>query len=135
MERSTALELLAECRIVLLATVRADGAPHLVPICFALDGETLVSAIDHKPKRSAAPRRLANIAAEPRVSLLADAWDEDWSRLWWVRADGRARLAEPGSDGHARADRLLRARYGQYRDAPPFGTAIAIAIERYTAWP
>jgi PPOX class probable F420-dependent enzyme len=105
-----------------------------VPICFAIDGDTLYSAVDHKPKRSRALQRLANIAAEPRVSMLADAWDEDWARLWWVRADGRARLAEAGSDEHARAGRLLRERYAQYRDAPPFGTAIAVQIERLTGW-
>jgi PPOX class probable F420-dependent enzyme len=133
-EPETARSLLAGCRLVRLATVRPDGAPHLVPICFALAGDTLYTAVDHKPKRSRALQRLANIAGEPRVSVLADAWDEDWSRLWWVRADGRARLAEPGSDEHARAGALLRERYAQYRDAPPFGTAVVVAIERLTGW-
>jgi PPOX class probable F420-dependent enzyme len=133
-DREPARALLAGSRIVRLATVRPDGAPHLVPICFALDGDTLYTAVDHKPKRSRALQRLANIAAEPRVCVLADRWDEDWRQLWWVRADGRAHLAEPGSDGHARADRLLRDRYAQYRDAPAFGTAIAVEIEAYTGW-
>ena len=95
--RKPARAAFASCRVVRLATVRPDGAPHLVPICFALEGDTLYSAVDHKPKASTALQRLANIAANPRVSLLADRYDEDWSLLWWVRADGTAHVAAVGT--------------------------------------
>jgi PPOX class probable F420-dependent enzyme len=126
--------LFAEARVARLATVRADGSPHVVPICFALEGDTLYSAVDHKPKGSPELQRLANIAAEPRVSLLADRYAEDWSTLWWVRADGAARIAEVGSPDHDRAVELLTARYVQYRGAPPLGRAVVVAIERYRGW-
>jgi PPOX class probable F420-dependent enzyme len=114
--------------------VRADGSPHVVPICFALDGDTLYSAVDHKPKQSPELQRLANIAAEPRVSLLADRYAEDWSSLWWVRADGAARVAEIGSPEHGRAVELLTARYVQYRGAPALGRAVLVRIEHYRGW-
>ncbi len=134
MDRETARTLFSEARVARLATVRPDGSPHVVPICFALDGDTLYSAVDHKPKRSPELQRLANITAEPRVSLLADRYAEDWSSLWWVRADGVARIAEPGSAEHGRAVELLTARYEQYRSAPALGRAVLVAIERYTGW-
>ena len=134
MDRETAWTLLAGARVARLATVRPDGSPHVVPICFALDGDTLYSAVDHKPKRSPELQRLANIASEPRVSVLADRYDEDWPSLWWVRADGRARIEEAGSRAHARAAELLTARYPQYRDAPALGRAVVVEIERYTGW-
>ena len=134
MDIETARARVAGARVVRLATVRADGQPHLVPICFALDGDTLYSAVDHKPKRSRALQRLANIEANPAVSLLADHYDEDWSALWWVRADGVARVAAPGAADHGRASELLRARYAQYRDAPAFGPAIVIEVVAWTGW-
>jgi PPOX class probable F420-dependent enzyme len=126
--------LFAAARVARLATVRPDGAPHVVPICFALEGDTLYTAVDHKPKRSPELQRLANIAANPAVSVLADRYDEDWSQLWWVRADGLAHVADPGSDDHARAVELLSARYPQYRDAPQLGRAIVVAIGRLSGW-
>ena len=78
-------------------------------------GETIYNAVDHKPKRTTALRRLANLAANPRASVLADHYDEDWSRLWWVRADGTARILDAGPRAGAIA--LLAERYAQYRDA------------------
>jgi PPOX class probable F420-dependent enzyme len=134
MEPSDARARFADARVARLATVRADGRPHLVPICFALDGDTLYTAVDHKPKRSRALQRLENIAANPAVSLLADRYAEDWSQLWWVRADGIARIAEPGGAAHARAVELLCARYEQYRGAPELGQAIVVEIMRWTGW-
>jgi PPOX class probable F420-dependent enzyme len=134
MNRKPERAAFAACRVVRLATVRPDGAPHLVPICFALEGDTLYSAVDHKPKRSAALQRLANIAANPRVTLLADRYDEDWSQLWWVRADGVAHVAEVGTVEQSHAASLLTARYPQYRDAPPLGAAIVVALERFSGW-
>jgi PPOX class probable F420-dependent enzyme len=133
-DRGLAYELFAEARVARLATVRPDGSPHVVPICFALDGDTLYTAVDHKPKRSAELQRLTNIAANPRVTLLTDRYAEDWSTLWWVRADGTARVAEIGEPDHGRAVELLRGRYPQYRDAPALGRAIVVTVERLTGW-
>jgi PPOX class probable F420-dependent enzyme len=134
MNLDSASELFASARVARLATIRPDGSPHLVPICFALDGDTLYTAVDHKPKRSPELQRLENIAANPAVSLLADHYEEDWSRLWWVRADGLARVSEPGSADHARAVELLSARYAQYRDAPELGRAVVVEISRFSGW-
>ena len=81
----------AAARVARLATADATGQPHLVPVTFAVAGDMVYTAVDAKPKRTTALRRLANVAANPRVSLLVDHYDDDWSRLWWVRADGRRR--------------------------------------------
>jgi PPOX class probable F420-dependent enzyme len=134
LERASALALFSSARVVRLATVRADGAPHAVPICFAVEGDVVYSAVDHKPKRSRALQRLANIAANPAVSLLADEYSEDWSALWWVRADGIARVMEAGEPEHDHASRLLRARYPQYVGAPSFGPVIVVQVDRWTGW-
>jgi PPOX class probable F420-dependent enzyme len=127
-----ARELFAGARVARLATVAATGRPHLVPIVFALDGDVVFSAVDAKPKRTMALKRLENIAANPRVALLADHYDEDWDALWWARADGVARVA---SDADARRGiALLAGRYEQYRAAPPRGPVIAVAVERWSGW-
>jgi PPOX class probable F420-dependent enzyme len=123
-------------RVARLATVGEGGAPHLVPIVFALDGDTVYQAVDHKPKRTTALRRLANAAAEPRVALLADRYDDgDWSRLWWVRAEGRARVLEPADAEARRAVDLLVERYAQYRETRPAGPVVAVDVERWAGWP
>jgi PPOX class probable F420-dependent enzyme len=116
-----------------LATVAEDGRPHLVPCCFALDGDIAYSVVDHKPKRSAALRRLDNIRAHPEVCLLVDHYDDDWSRLWWVRLDGRARVLEDGPE-HASAIALLCVKYPQYRTTPPSGAVVAIDVVACRAW-
>ena len=82
----------------ILASVRPDGRPHLVPIVFALVGDTVYSAVDHKPKASVRLQRLENLRHEPRCSLLVDHYDDDWGRLWWVRADGTAEVLDTGTD-------------------------------------
>ncbi|HZO62390.1 MAG TPA: TIGR03668 family PPOX class F420-dependent oxidoreductase [Gaiellaceae bacterium] len=112
-----------------LATVDRQGRPHVVPICFVLDGNTLFTAVDEKPKRTRRLRRLENIAANPRVEVLIDHYEDDWSRLWWVRLRGRARIVED-----RRAVELLAAKYPQYRDRPPAGPVIAIEIEERSEW-
>src|SRR5690348_1391752 len=84
----------AAARVARLATADASGRPHVVPIVFAVAGDEIVSAVDAKPKRTTALRRLANVRENPRVALLADHYEDDWSALWWVRADGTARVAE-----------------------------------------
>lgn len=126
-------EHLAEARVARLATVGESGQPHVVPITFALDGDTLYFAVDAKPKRTRDLRRLKNIAANPAVSVLLDHYEEDWTRLWWVRADGRARIVD-GAAEIERAIDLLRLRYPQYERSRPGGPVVAIRIERISGW-
>jgi len=133
-EAEEARDLFASVPVARLATCGADGQPHLVPITFALDGNLILTAVDHKPKRTTKLRRLANIAANPRVSVLADHYEDDWSRLWWVRADGTATVAEPGTPEHVNAAARLAERYEQYRERPPDGPAIAITVSRWSGW-
>jgi PPOX class probable F420-dependent enzyme len=135
MSTSEARERFATARVARLATIGEDGRPHLVPIVLALDVDRLYHAVDAKPKGTTALRRLANIAAHPRVALLADEYDDDdWTRLWWARADGSARVFEPGCDESRAAIALLRDRYAQYRHAPPSGPVVAVDVERWTGW-
>jgi PPOX class probable F420-dependent enzyme len=124
---------LAEARVARLATVSESGAPHLVPVVFALDGDTVYFAVDAKPKRTPHLQRLRNIAANPAVSLLADHYEEDWTRLWWVRVDGTAREVDDAAQT-AHALDLLAHKYPQYRDARPPGPVVAISIESMTGW-
>jgi PPOX class probable F420-dependent enzyme len=122
----------AAARVARLATADAAGRPHLVPIAFAVAGETIYSAVDAKPKRTRALRRLANVRENPAVSLLVDHWDdEDWERLWWVRADGAGRVLDPGEPEAARAGELLRERYPRQRDA---GEVLAVDVARWSGW-
>ena len=132
-----ARQRLEECRVLRLATADPEGRPHLVPVVFALDGDTLVMAVDHKPKRSSRLKRLANMAANPEVSLLADAYHEDWERLWWARADGRARELPPAerSAASARDVALLVRKYpDQYGSQPPQGPVVEVDVHRWTGW-
>lgn len=119
----------ASGRVARLATVDRAGVPHLVPVTFALAGPDLVVfAVDDKPKTSTDLRRLRNIRATGRVSLLVDHYDDrDWRRLWWVRADGRGRVVddEPGRSDLVEA---LALKYGQYADAPPRGVVVAMSV-------
>lgn len=123
----------ADADVARLATVRPDGRPHLVPITFALDGDELVTAVDDKPKDTRDLQRLANIRHEPRATVLVDRYEEDWSRLWWVRIDGEARIVE-GGDRYDRALDVLAARYPAYRQAVPDGPVIVIAATAWNGW-
>ena len=122
-----------DARVARLATVRPGGGPHLVPFCYVLDGDTVYSAVDRKPKRTLDLRRLVNAAAEPRVSVLVDHYEDDWSRLWWIRLDGRAHRLPPGPEAGQALD-ALAAKYPQYRAARPLGPVLRIDVERWTAW-
>ena len=133
MMQAEARRRFASSPVARMATVGAGGAPHLVPIVFALDGDRVVTAVDAKPKRGGRLRRVTNIEANPRVSLLVDHYDDDWRNLWWVRADGTARIVE-GGPGQDRALDLLRARYAQYRDVELTGPAIVVEVELWTGW-
>jgi PPOX class probable F420-dependent enzyme len=116
-----------------LATVRPDGAPHIVPVCFAVAAGTIYTAVDGKPKRTPDLARLANIAAEPRVALLADHYDDDWTRLWWVRVDGTARRVTDAGE-RERALAALRTAYRQYAETPPRGAVIAVDPLGFSGW-
>jgi PPOX class probable F420-dependent enzyme len=121
----------AAARVARLATADARGRPHLVLICFAVEGDTVYSAVDEvKRKTTLRLRRLRNVSENPAVSLLVDHYSDDWSALWWVRADGRARVLEVAPDALA----LLAARYPQYAEAPPAGPVLAVDVERWTGW-
>lgn len=147
-------------RIARLATVDHEGRPHLVPVVFALSrdkrvderipergdefgdgfGDEIVMAVDGKPKRSRRLRRLHNIEVNPAVCLLVDAYDEDWNRLWWVRADGGAQIVPPGApdpearDEYAAAVAALRRKYGQYGERPPDGPVTVVGVLRWSGW-
>jgi PPOX class probable F420-dependent enzyme len=125
---------LGGARVARLATVGPEGRPHLVPVTFAADGDAIYIAVDHKPKTTVNLKRLRNIARDPRVAVLADHYEEDWSRLWWVRADGRAAIIGPGDAAWGRPADLLAARYAQYRERRPEGPVIAIEVTRWTGW-
>jgi PPOX class probable F420-dependent enzyme len=123
----------SEARVARMATADLHGRPHVVPIVFAVDGGAIYSVVDAKPKRSLRLRRLANIEANPRVSLLVDGYDEDWGALWWVRADGTASVVHEGSQ-RERAIGLLRAKYTQYDAWAPIGPAIVISVDAWRGW-
>jgi len=119
--------------VLRLATVDERGVPHLIPVTFAIDRGTLYTAVDHKPKTSRDLKRLANIRANPHVTLLADHYEDDWSALWWVRLDGHARVIDSPQEMAAPIG-LLAERYDQYRERPPEGPVIAVTIDGWTGW-
>jgi len=123
----------AAARVARLATVSAQGRPHVVPCTFAVDGELVYFAVDSKPKSTVHLQRLRNITANPSVTMLTDNYADDWSALWWVRADGEAAIIE---DPLAMAEpiSLLAARYAQYVTSPPGGPVVAIRVSRWAGW-
>ena len=123
-------------RIARLASADARGEPHVVPVCFALDGETVYVSVDEKPKRDAGRplKRIRNLLENPAVSLVADHYEEDWRRLGWVMLRGRAEILYRGEE-HDLAQRLLRARYPQYRTMRLASLpVIAVRVRRVTSW-
>ncbi len=133
LSRAVSLVRLGDARVGHLATVDERGEPHIVPIVFALPGDRLVTAVDHKPKTTRRLKRLENIRANPAVSVLVDHYDDDWSGLWWVRVDGTARVFERGEEWEE-AIAALVAKYPQYVEQPPDGPAIVIQILRVSSW-
>jgi PPOX class probable F420-dependent enzyme len=132
----------AAARVARLATAQnqpLDGrdacVPHLVPIVFVVAHDTIYSAVDAKPKRTTALRRLANVAANPAVAVLADHYDDrDWDALWWVRADGVGRILPPGDGEAVHAVTLLADRYPQHREQRPAGPVLAVDVARWSGW-
>ena len=128
-------EFVNRARVARLATADAKGAPHLVPVCFVVEGTSLYITVDEKPKRTDIPlKRIRNIQENPAVAVTIDRWDEDWSRLAWVMLRGRAEVLEDGAE-HARAQALLREKYPQYRTMAIDGLpVIALRIGRVLGW-
>jgi PPOX class probable F420-dependent enzyme len=138
-DRDEARNLAAGARVARLATQTRTGRIDLVPMTFAIDGDRLVTAIDHKPKTTTALKRLENIRANPEVSVIIDEYDDaDWDQLWWVRLRGVATIIEPGAAGteplHRAAVASLVAKYPQYVEQPPAGPVILIELVRWQWW-
>ncbi|GIG21276.1 PPOX class F420-dependent oxidoreductase [Cellulomonas chitinilytica] len=134
MDPASCRHLFADARRAVLATTGAGGEPHLVPVTFALlDDDVVVHAVDHKPKRTTDLRRLRNIADNPQVAFLVDRYDDDWSALWWVRADADA-VVVAGGPQHEAAVAALVGRYPQYRALPPTGPVVWASVRRWSGW-
>jgi PPOX class probable F420-dependent enzyme len=133
MQTAELRRLFAASPVARLSTVRPDGGPHVVPVVFALVEDTVYSAVDAKPKRSRALQRVANLRADPRCAFLVDHYEDDWRRLWWVRADGRGEVVDEPSGAHP-GIRALVHRFSQYRDDPPAGPLLVVSVERWSGW-
>jgi len=122
-------------RVAHLATADAHGAPHVVPVCYALLDETIYITIDEKPKRRDRPlKRLRNITENPAVAVTVDRWDEDWSRLAWLMLHGHAEILEYGREHDAAQDKL-REKYQQYLAMNLTGLpVVAIHVQRVLSW-
>ncbi len=128
-----ARDRLIEARVGRLATVDAKGRPSIVPCCFVLDGETVYSAVDDKPKSTTRLARLENVNNDPAAVLLVDHYDEDWATLWWVRVRGSGRSVTDEEE-RGRAVALLRAKYPQYATHALDGPVLAIDVESWRSW-
>ena len=122
-----------DARVARLATLDPDGRPHVVPIVFALDGDTLYSALDAKPKRSRRLRRIENARERPDVTVLVDHYDDEWERLWWVRLRGRARVLDGGHEAERALD-LLTGKYERYRSDRPTPPVLAVDVVAWRGW-
>ncbi len=130
---ATARSLVTAARVGRLATVTEIGTPHVVPCCFAVEGDRLYSAVDGKPKSTTALKRLANIRAQPAASLVVDHYAEDWTELWWVRVDGTATVVESSDERQLALDALAD-KYEQYRAERPAGPVIRVDIAGVSGW-
>ena len=133
MDRAEALDRVATARSGHLATVGPSETPHVVVVTFAVVGEAVVTAVDHKPKTTTRLQRLVNIERNPKASLLVDHYENEWDALWWVRIDGTA-SSHAGGEVHSSAVEALAAKYEQYADRAPDGPVIALSIDRVSFW-
>jgi PPOX class probable F420-dependent enzyme len=125
--------MFAESPVAMLATSTPEGIPHIVPVVFAVHGDVVYTAVDAKRKSTRRLRRLANIEANPRVTMLVDHYADDWSQLWWVRADGEAAIHHSGEEmasGYA----LLRKKYVQYQRIALDGPVVTVDVKRWSSW-
>jgi PPOX class probable F420-dependent enzyme len=125
--------MFAQSPVAMLATSTPEGEPHIVPVVFAVHGDVVYTAVDAKRKSTRRLRRLSNIEANPRVSMLVDHYDDDWSQLWWVRADGQAAIHYSGEEmasGYA----LLRKKYVQYQRIALDGPVVTVVVKRWSSW-
>jgi PPOX class probable F420-dependent enzyme len=132
LDRELMRRRLAGARVGYLASAGSDRAPHLVPVCFAVDGDRIYWAVDFKPKAGPDLKRLRNLAANPRAALLVDHYEEAWERLWWVRADCSASVLTGAESEHALD--LLAAKYPQYRRRRPEGPVVGMTVDRWSGW-
>jgi PPOX class probable F420-dependent enzyme len=131
---SWVLDALHRARVARLATINADGAVRLVPICFVVVDGWIGSAVDHKPKRSGNLRRLEDLERAGSATVLVDHYDEDWSQLWWIRIRGRAAVHRaPDVESQAVIDALV-SKYPQYRERRPVGAVYRIALDDVRSW-
>jgi PPOX class probable F420-dependent enzyme len=128
-----AAESFAAAPVAVLATVDSESVPHVVPVVFAVSGGVVYTAVDAKRKTTRRLRRLANIAANPRVSMLVDHYDDDWSQLWWVRVDGLAEIHESG-DQMAIGYAALRQKYLQYERIALDGPVVTVDVKHWSSW-
>lgn len=133
MTEDEARRRIADARVGRLASIDATGRPHVVPICFAVAGDAIVSVVDHKEKRTLELRRLDNVRQNPAVQLVVDHYDDDWSSLWWVRVSGEGRVIEDGAERDDAIDVLAR-KYVQYRERRPAGAVLLIDITQISSW-
>lgn len=134
MEADEARRRFVAARVARLATVTAQGAPHVVPVVFALVDDVAYTAVDGKPKSTRQLQRLANVAATGRASLLVDEYREEWTALWWVRVDGSAQVLAVDSSEAGDALEALTRKYPQYVSAPPAGPVIAVRLQSWRSW-
>jgi PPOX class probable F420-dependent enzyme len=133
MTEDEARRRMATARVGRLASIDRNGRPHLVPICFAVSGDRVVSVVDQKPKRTMQLRRLENIRRSPDIQLVVDHYDDDWSTLWWVRISGHGRVIDAGLAREDAID-LLASKYPQYREHRPAWPVLAIEITQISGW-
>ena len=133
MNQADAMERVSLAPVGRFATTYPHGAPHIIPVTFAIVEDAVVHMIDHKPKTTRHLQRIANIEASPAVSLLVDDYSDDWNQLWWVRIDGLAHVATSGSDWRDARSALIK-KYAQYRERPPTGQAVYLEITKVTSW-
>jgi PPOX class probable F420-dependent enzyme len=124
---------LAGARSGTLGTLDASGRANLVPVCFALDGDRVLLAVDAKPKRTRQLARVANIRRAGWATLLVDHYEEDWDNVWWVRVRGAARVLDPGPEADAALE-ILMGKYDQWRAEPPAGPVMALDAADWRGW-
>jgi PPOX class probable F420-dependent enzyme len=125
-----ARDLVAKARVARVGTIDERGRVHLVPIVYVVDGDTLYSSTDAGDRPA---KRLRNLETNPSVTILVDVYDEEWSKVWWVRLRGTGRVVEEGPE-HAHAYRLLREKYPQYESEPVGGPVMAVDVAEWAGW-